>query len=346
MAGPVNTGMEKADMKRLLTKSKSEPVHAAIAQGAEPGLALLLMDKIKQPKALEKELLKAFPDAKNPRFGTAFVDTEIDPKLARFRINKPGPGGIARRLVKTLKGTGFSKVEIVLDDDTVVDSALGEEEEEAAQNRTGAAEPAPPVDLAALTRELAALLGRIGAAAGTDAARKAQLVALATEAQTALRGGNADQATAGIGRLRQALQAGPDGAAGAVAGNPAMLAKSRLAWLATRKRMQSDIDRLLGEIVASFPDQAAELSRRYRERVAPVLDALDASLADQLDAVVNAEPARRPELAAEARATVQRYEQYLASTTLIAELDDNPFAPLSIRQVATATLGAIAKAVQ
>lgn len=107
------TGMGRQDLKKLLIRSKKEPVSCALAQGdAKSGsLGLILLDKIKLPKQLMKSLKEQFPLARSPCFGTASVDMEQDPKLVTFRLNKRIPG-LDRRMRKSLKGTGFTKVAI------------------------------------------------------------------------------------------------------------------------------------------------------------------------------------------------------------------------------------------
>ncbi len=111
MAGDDGTGMDASDMKRLLVMSRKDKVNCAVGQPAQGATALLLMDKVKPGKALVKDLKKQFEKAKNLRWGTVSVDTDDDPKQAVFELNK-GFSGIARSLTKTLKGTGFSKVEV------------------------------------------------------------------------------------------------------------------------------------------------------------------------------------------------------------------------------------------
>jgi hypothetical protein len=111
MADPDETGMDKAEMKRLLSVAGKKPVNCAVAKPNKGQMALLLMDKVRQPKALVKDLQGQFVDMKNPRWGTVSVDAQQNPKLAVFELNKPFPG-LARRLGKTLKGTGFSAVDV------------------------------------------------------------------------------------------------------------------------------------------------------------------------------------------------------------------------------------------
>lgn len=387
MAKDVDTGMDKQDMKRLLMKSKSEPVNCAFASSdTDKTMALLMLDKVKAPRAVEKELTSTFPKAFNARFGQAFVDTEVDAKLVRFTINKP-ISGAARKLVKTLKGTGFTKVEIVLEDGTPVES---ESEAETAPAQPGQAEaqaggapgdttvppaapppqPAPP-DPAELTRQLTEQVKRIPGVLAFAPTLKDALAKSATDAQVNIKTGNFVYATTYIEQLRRALDAAeakraesaeapppppppPPAAAPAAAAAPprpegagkVAYAKSRLAWLATRKKVESDLDRLRSEIVASFEEDGANLDQLFKNRVAPMMAALDESLADKLDEAANAEdPAARQALIGEARAIIKRYTDYVNSEPLLADLDDNPFTPVAIRALLTTTLGTLDKSI-
>jgi hypothetical protein len=370
----IDTGMKPQEMKSLLAKSKKEPVNCAFAQAGAPGLALLMLDRIKQPKALEQELLKRFPDAKNERRGSAFVDIEENPKLVKFTVNKAA-SGMARRLVKTLKGTGFNKAVVMLEDGTEVEN-YGEEDtvDAALAGAAGAASvpdapppdapadssvpDAPPVDASvaaqaidasALRRDLGGLIVRIQAV--TDPARKATLGALAAAANAALKANDLAATAAGIAKLREAVD-GPQAAAPVKpvpGGGAVVYAKSRLAWLATRQKVQGEIEKLRGQLVTAFPglNLEAQLDAEYTQFVAPVLSELDESLADKLDEAGNAaDPAIRSPRVAEAKAIMQRYTSFLSSTPVIAALDENPFVPLAIRPTLSAALTTLAAAVR
>ena len=110
-------GMEKQDIKKLLARSRLEPVNCALMTGdpKDGSLGLILMDKVRPSKQLVKDLKEKFPTARTPCFGTASVDMEKDPKLVTFKMNKNIPG-IDRRMKKSLKGTGYTKVEMVRGD--------------------------------------------------------------------------------------------------------------------------------------------------------------------------------------------------------------------------------------
>jgi len=139
------------------------------------------------------------------------------------------------------------------------------------------------------------------------------------------------------------------GNAPAPAASVVTYAKSRLAWLAARQKVQSEIDKLRGGLIAAFDgfDIQTELHAEYTQFVAPVLEALDESLADKLDEATNAtNPATRAKLVDEAKAIIQRYQAYLAGEPVIIALDTNPIVPVAIRPTLTTTLTALAQAVR
>ena len=360
MAEAADTGMDKGAMKILLGKSKTEPVNCAVGQSGK--IAVMLLHKIKQPKALSKDLEKQFDDLKNGRWGTASVDMEEDPKLVILTLNRAAPG-IAAKLRKTLKGTGFSKVEIRMEDGSVAESVQDEEETEEdgpeghAPNPEAPEPPAAngtdapaPADMGPLTQRLTALARQIGPALASDPSRKAELMGLAGAAQNAVRSGDAAAAGQAIDSLETALgQAGTGEAPanGAAAPNPAIMAKSRLAWVAARKRVEDEIGKLHEAMTQHYDGHGfgADLDKVFKAKVEPMMETLDHSLAEKLDEIASAPAADHPKLVGEARQIISRYESYLAGEPLISQLDSNPFVPLSIQKTLTATLAALGKAV-
>src|ERR1700692_1741324 len=95
-------GMDRGDLKRLLRVARKEAVQAAFAIGGD-GKPIIMLDKRKQPRALEKGIKDQAPDSKSHRFGSVEVDPD-EPKLARFVINRAA-FGVARKLVVALKST-------------------------------------------------------------------------------------------------------------------------------------------------------------------------------------------------------------------------------------------------
>jgi hypothetical protein len=356
--------MEAAKMKPLLALSKREPIQAAVALTAD-GEGVVLLDKRLKPKKVLAQLKALAGKAKiqlqpsTLRFGKAEVDTDYDPGMVRFFVNKEAPGAMRAKLVVVFKQIAYSKVEFNVDasfEEEPEEETEGEETTAAGATTTAAPQPppaAPPppaLDAKALTAALAQLMQAIPTAAGGDPAVQKSLVALAMTAQGSLKAANLPEASQGIEALRRALAAAMEQAKQKGAGGSGVVAyaKSRLAWLAARKKVESDIETLRQSIIDTFKDDAIapQLETSYKTRVAPVLATLDESLADTLDAATNAtDPAARAKLVAEAQAIMQKYAQYLTSEPLIKDLDENPFVPLSIRATVGGTISALSKAV-
>lgn len=362
MAANVNTGMQKADMKKLLIRSKSEPVNCAIGIGENNALGLLMLHRTKTGKACEAMLKQEFPDAKNLRWGTAFVDTEDNPKLVKITLNR-AVAGMAKRLTKTLKGTGFTKVVLVGEDGSAIETheesdetdAVAEAAAPAAAATADAVPPPPPApppapdtqDKAAQTERLKQVLGilasQIVAAAGDDPARKAVLAKLATDAKTNIDTGNLVYAANALDQLKRALQPADT----ATAANPAaVVASSRIAWVGARTQVSAEVGKLRDALAVSYAGQpfAAEIETKFQATVAPVLASFDDKLLVVLDRMEGADAQGRTALMGEARGLLKTYLSYAMSEKLIDDLDNNPFVPLSIRSTVTSTLSKLAKA--
>ncbi|MBV8913217.1 MAG: hypothetical protein JOZ05_09290 [Acetobacteraceae bacterium] len=382
----VDRGMDLADMKRLLVRSKTEPVNVAV--GVDGKNAVLLLHKVKQPKAVSKDLEAKFKDLKNPRWGTAFVDTDADPKLVVLTLNRSA-SGMGQKLKKTLKGTGFSKVRIQLEDGTI-DEDIGEEDEEGETEGQADAKPAaepeavaakgpgqqdgggaeqaeaqtqeqqPAFDPAPLTQRLTGLVKRMMDVIKASPDRASELKDLATKAQAALKGTDEQAATEAVDALEHTLDgAGSGGTAGtapsapeqgkAAPKNAVVLQKSRLAWVAARKRVEDEIGKLHDAMSKHYDGHGfgADLDKVFQSKVEPILTTLDQSLADKLNELGNNDdPSQHDKLAGEARKIIDKYESFLSSDKLIPQLDQNPFVPLQIQKTLTATLEALKKSVR
>jgi hypothetical protein len=219
--------MEVADIRRLLNESKSsgKPIGCAVGMSKDMKTALLLLHKTHEGAELGRNLKKDVPDVVNMRFGTARIDEE-NQKLVRLVLNRP-VSGVAKKLVKTLKGTGYTKVKLGLEDGTEFEGADDEEDAQAQAAKQGqapaaeasatpaatAAEPPPPApekeaappDPDALKKELAALAAQIPAAAAGDPGKTASLVKLAREGQVNITTNNLKYAAVSIEQLRRAI---------------------------------------------------------------------------------------------------------------------------------------------
>jgi hypothetical protein len=234
--------MEVADIRRLLNESKSsgKPIGCAVGMSKDMKTALLLLHKTHEGAELGRNLKKEVPDVVNMRFGTARIDDE-NQKMVRLVLNRP-VSGVAKKLVKTLKGTGYTKVKLGLEDGTEFEGADDEDEVQAAKPAqappvseapaapaASAAPPPPPLpekedappDAEALKKELATLAAQIPAASGGDPAKTAALVKLAREGQVNIATNNLKYAATSIEQLRRAIAtAGTGGEKPATAAAP------------------------------------------------------------------------------------------------------------------------------
>ncbi len=135
---PESVGSDRAELKKLLKISKDRPVHMAFAMGAD-GKVVLQMHKLKPPRTLERDLKAGLEGGKNHRFGTVMVDPEF-PKVAKFVVNK-AVGGMARKIIVALKGTGFRKIQIVTETGESVEEAEGDDEDEEEEEHEGNEDP-------------------------------------------------------------------------------------------------------------------------------------------------------------------------------------------------------------
>jgi hypothetical protein len=363
MAEPKNV-MDVSSMKALLLKSKQEPLSAAIGLGVDGG-GKLLLHKVKGAMALGKQLESESPGLKDMRFGRAHVDVDDNPKLVKIVINR-AVSGLSRRLVKTLKGSGFTKVILLLDDGTVVDRADEEEEEETHAGAASAPSDAPPPppppgpppppppqaqrtttpatpDAASLANLLKALVDPMRALIAASPERKEALLTLAAGAQAALKSGDLATATSQIRALRDAL--GPVPQSGATAGAPTgtgvTFQKMRLLWDSTRKNLHDQIKTLEAKVIEESDGAPnAEEIRANVTNLEVSLRTLDTSLSDALDTLYNA-GGQDPKLKAKAKSIALRYQTFVATDPLMQDLDGNPFVQLDARARVDTTLAAV-----
>ncbi len=370
--------MSPGEMKPLLALSKREPIQAAIGLTKDHDGVILLHKRLKPKKLLaqlkaDARKAKVELDTASLRFGKAEVDGDYDPSMVRFFINKEAPGALRLKLLEVVKRIPYAKVEINIDAKFEEEpEEEGDGQEAGASPTTGTTTTAPPplpprappppgaaaqaqapLDANALRTTLAQLTLAIPKIANGDATVQDALSRLADTADGSLNAKDLAKAAEGIEALRRALAAAMEqaklNAQAAGGGGAVTYAKSRLAWLAARKKVESDIETLRQRIIDTFKDDAIapQLETSYKTRVAPVLATLDDSLADTLDDASNAtDPAKRAELVKEAKAIMQKYAQYLTSEPLIKELDENPFMPLSIRATVGGTISTLSKAIR
>jgi hypothetical protein len=251
----------------------------------------------------------------------------------------PGMAKKGARMLKKFKPLPFKKLVLLVDGQEVAD--LDDPED------TDADEAAP--DAATQTRVLSDLARRIQGVA--DPARKADLARMATQANALLRSNSLAEAEERIDELRSALDEagvpanGGSGAAQENGSSPAAFTKARQAWSATRKRVEDEVEKLQAAIVTAYKDHemVSDLEASFRTKVAgTVLQNFDERLSEKLNEVAAATDAvQRKKLIDEAKGIMEGYRSYVTSEPLLADLDDNPFEPLKIRQTVTTTLSAL-----
>lgn len=289
------TGMDKDELKALLRKSKTEPVNCAVAaSGDDRTLGLIYLDKVKAPKAVSGVLEKAHKTATLVRWGKAEVDTDIDPKLVTFTLNK-NVTGLGKKLKKSLKGTGYTKVIINFEDGTPSEKEMDEEEgveaasESEADSPTGTAQGAPVDPVVPGSSPTAESEGG--------------------ETETAETTGAADAALAAKQQL------------------------SARTWVTTVISVKAEVEKLKTELLKTYQGQevAGEIDRAFTSKVQPVLDSLNAAAAQKLNEASKAtDAATQAKLASEARAILAGYVKFVTGEPLIKDLDNNPFVPLTI----------------
>ena len=229
----------------------------------------------------------------------------------------------------------------------------------------GAGQPAPPNDQVAeakaeaettpaastLTPRLTAAAQRIAQVLGQDPSRRGTLVALAADGQKKIAANDFTGALHAIEELEIALDA-PLVPKETITANTGAVAyaKSRLAWLAVRKQMQGDVNKLRDTLTEKYQGTPIlnQIQASYDDRVSKKLDVLDESLADLLDDASNtADPEVRATKVQAARDKIAEYQGYVASESkLFDDLDSNPFVPLAIKATLTKTLSTLSAAVR
>lgn len=323
------------------------------------GKATAVLLQRKPIATTRRKLLSQFLDGGTPKYITGHCVFE---RNALTFVVDTEAAGLAKKIAAALLAQTELRLKVRV---RGADGAEDEDgEDDGAQATADAGAAAAPAEAPAaaapepdggpaFNARLAALLPKIKAAAtaGHPAAGDAKLKA--SEAGTAARGRDFVAAQALLDELEQLLAA-PAGTAAAAA--PAAAAQpprqlapavvytqSRLAWGATRKKVQAELQKLEQAIVAEYQGiEVPELSKGVR-KLDTVLELFDESLQDALDDALNAaDPAAKAQHHDRARDIIARYRGYLDSDPLVQELDGNPFVPVAVRATLSASLQTLA----
>ncbi|HBK07792.1 MAG TPA: hypothetical protein DDZ81_18395 [Acetobacteraceae bacterium] len=303
------------------------------------------------------------PEAK-PQLDADALKKELAGLMQRIPQIPPSDPDLKARAVKLATD---ANVQIKTNNLTYATGFIGQLREALDSAGGGAGQPAPPNAPVAeakaeanaeatpaastLTPRLTTAAQRIAQVLGQDPSRRGTLVALATDGQKKIAANDFTGALHAIEELEIALDA-PVVAKETISANTGAVAyaKSRLAWLAVRKQMQGDINKLRDTLTEKYQGTPIlnQIQASYNDRVSKKLDVLDESLADLLDDASNAaDPTVRATKVQAARDKIAEYQGYVASESkLFDDLDSNPFVPLAIKATLTKTLATLSAAVR
>lgn len=338
----------KTYLKTLLMQLRKGPLNMAIAPGKTPPQTRALLHRTNTGRSLAARLAKE-TGIKKVTWGVATASPD-DASAILLTLEGPKVSGlkkIGERMLKTFKPQPFYTFTVMVEGK----EDLSDEEQDADTTPTddGAAQRfterlkvlAPALTKAVQEGVKGADVARLKASEAGVLARKldfAAAMALLEEAEKHLR--------AALGSLRsppvKPEQTPPAPTAGFSIVN---LQKSRLAWLATRKSVKEQLQKLEAAILAELkgdPD-LPDLTTDIRQ-LDEVLNRLDERLADKLDEALNAQdPKARQRLHQEAFALMAAYRDYVSRDAFVADLETNPFMPMTLRATVLGTLVAMQK---
>lgn len=127
--------------------------------------------------------------------------------------------------------------------------------------------------------------------------------------------------------------------------NGQVIEKGKATWEAAKARFEADIGTVLSEMTAIY-GSGDPRCKAIHGKVEPIMRQLDAELAAKLGEMAQAgDPGARAAKAGEAKAVIARYQGYVGSEPMVAELDRNPFHPMALRKTADAALAALSRVV-
>lgn len=349
---------------RALRKPEVQ-MHALIGTVGKES-AVLIMRKAISPA--RRKLVAEYLDAKG---AAKYVTGQcLFEKEAVTFVVEGSAGGLAKRLrVALLNQTGLRvKVRVRGEDGVEDEDGEDEAESEGAGDAAMAVPEAPPLPTAADAPPAAPSAEALAYAQRRSTLEQASNLALQKQhpestkirALLAFAGEKADgqkdyaAALKALGLLEALLKApaaaaaaapAPAAGTGAKTIAPAIVyTQTRLAWGATRKKIQAELQKLEKAILESYQGNAVlpQVTQGVR-KLDGVLAMFDESLNDTLDSALNAtDPAAKQGFHDEARAIIARYQGFLASDPIVKELDANPFVPITVQATLTSTLSTLA----
>jgi hypothetical protein len=221
------------------------------------------------------------------------------------------------------------------------------------------APPAPPAEPLQFKERLQLTLAGLKRA-GVDLARHPDWQDLLTRAGAAAKEHRYGEGLALLGQLDDALESAgiplrPAAASPAAAphapevkaGGFVGYAQARLLWRQTRDRAEAELRALKKAIVETYdglPEQAE--ARDAVDDLDRALAGFDERLEDLLDKGLNAPAERRQAINARAVDVIRDYQKFVEGEPLFADLDDNPFQPVTITRNVRSVLNTLAGKLQ
>lgn len=329
-------GSALLDPQRLLAQlnlCKRDParrVNFGFVDGHDQQPAVLAL----HPRTGAKKLYAALQTetgVKAGAYGTAWVEDTV----LTLQLDKP-LAGLVKRVRPPLRACGFRVTKVVIWN---ADGSVFEQEDDGAGGGAAAGAEAPPA-APAPAAEYEACLARVqplvDQAIGAKHPAATKLPALMSFSAAKAAAGAYTAALQGLNAVEKMLAAAPSasGASGA-AGAKVAFAQARLAWDATRRQVQAELQKLQRTLLAECKDEPdiAEITQNSG-LVFSVLDELDrhdTGLIDVLDEALNAQTTEaRQGLQRQAAARIAAYRDYVQTDTLVRDVQDNGFEDVSI----------------
>ncbi len=365
----------QAQLKAGLMRLKRGPMQFAVGLAKTAADHRFLVHPRQTGRALAK-LIQKDSEATRMTWGQAFADPEQPTRIVLV-IESKVLSGLRKQLelvLKLNKPLPYTTVRIQLDgqdvDDEAQEFADADGQEESTPAQPLKPPPTPPIEGLALRQEmqalgpgLKALIAQKPAMADTigksvaqfDAALKGTQWDTARSILAALRKATGNSAALSGGAAKphpQASTAAPAPSSGGRGPTGAVnYAKARLAWLAARQKVHGELDQLRTEIRDTFADEDEPTFPDLENRLTgldAILATLDESLADTLDAALNAgqDEARRSEHHRQAQAQIADFLAYVDADPLLSAIDANPFVPVTVHALLQSTLKALSQALR
>lgn len=345
---PEVTGLSDPAAYQLMLKSglmrvRRGPVNFAVGLGKDASEHRLLVHPRQTGKSLGSIISKD-SEATRITWGRAFADPD-KPNTLVLAVESRLLSGLKRQvelLLKLNKPVPYTTVRLQQDGKDVAD-----DEDDDAPVEPTSADASPLSDqLKAMAPALKALVARKPDAAAGISKTVAQIDALLKAGKNAEAKQLLDALAKAVGTAPTTTPPAPPVTRSSPTG-AVNYAKARLAWLAARQKAQAELHLLREDILDTYEDDEENTFPDLADRIGQldqILVTLNESLADTLDAALNAPvDDKRHALHRQAQQQIEQFLAYVEQDPLLANIDNNPFVPVTVRATLHTTLRALAQ---